>query len=188
MQGKDALLVIDVQNDFCAGGALAVSDGDAVIPVLNRYIEKFRAAKLPILATRDWHPKETKHFKAHGGLWPPHCVQGTRGADFHPELAVPKEAIIVSAGMGYDEEGYSGFDGVDANGTKLADLLRRLGVERLFVGGLATDYCVKQTVLDGLKEGFQVVLIEDAVRGVNLEPNDSAHAMREMTEAGATIV
>jgi nicotinamidase/pyrazinamidase len=90
--------------------------------------------------------------------------------------------------MGYDEEGYSGFDGVDANGTKLADLLRRLGVERLFVGGLATDYCVKQTVLDGLKEGFQVVLIEDAVRGVNLEPNDSAHAMREMTEAGATIV
>ncbi|HWP56283.1 MAG TPA: nicotinamidase [Candidatus Acidoferrales bacterium] len=186
MAGKDALLIIDVQNDFCPGGALPVAEGDQVVPVLNRYIDKFRAANLPILATRDWHPEKTKHFKAYGGLWPVHCVQGTRGAEFHPELRLPKDAIIISAGMKADEEGYSGFEGVDARGEKLADVLRELGVERVFVGGLATDYCVRHTVLDALKEGFQVVLIEEGVRGVNLKPDDSARAIQEMIQAGAT--
>lgn len=185
MQGKDALLIIDVQNDFCPGGALAVRDGDWVVPVLNRYIEKFRAAKLPILVTRDWHPEKTRHFKAYGGLWPVHCVQGSPGAEFHPNLALPREAVVISAGIGPDEEGYSGFDGVDSAGERLVDVLRELGVQRLFVGGLATDYCVKHTVLDALKNGFQVVLVEDAVRGVNLQPEDSARAVQEMIQAGA---
>ena len=188
MQGKDALLIIDVQNDFCPGGALAVNDGDAVVSILNEYVAKFHAADLPILATRDWHPERTKHFKAFGGLWPPHCIQGTKGAEFHAQLAVPEETVIISAGMGADEEGYSGFDGVDSKGAKLVDVLHRLGVERVFVGGLATDYCVKHTVLDALKKGFKVVLIKDAVRGVNLEPQDAEHAVQEMLQAGATAV
>jgi nicotinamidase/pyrazinamidase len=185
MQGNDALIIIDVQNDFCPGGALPVAQGDEVVPVLNRYIEKFRLAGLPIFATRDWHPDKTRHFKAYGGLWPPHCIQGSKGAEFRADLVLPKDAVIISAGMTPDEEGYSGFDGRDNKGTRLADLLRARGVERIFVGGLATDYCVKHTVLDGLKQGFNVVLLEDAVRGVNLDPDDSNRAIEEMSRAGA---
>ncbi|OGQ49851.1 MAG: nicotinamidase [Deltaproteobacteria bacterium RIFCSPLOWO2_02_FULL_57_26] len=185
MQRKDALVVIDVQNDFCSGGSLAVTDGDKVVPVLNRYIERFKAANLPILATRDWHPEKTSHFKVYGGVWPVHCVQGTKGAEFHPDLRLPSEAVIVSAGMGADEDGYSGFQGRNHRGVKLSDLLRGMGVERIFVGGLATDYCVKHTVLDGLKEGFKVVLLEDAIRGVDLQPGDSERAIAEMVRAGA---
>lgn len=185
MQGKDALIIIDVQNDFCPGGALPVPEGDRVVPVLNRYIEKFTRAKLPIFATRDWHPEKTRHFKAYGGLWPPHCIQNTSGAEFRADLSLPKEAVIVSAGTSPDEEGYSGFEGKDNNGTGLAELLRVSGIERIFVGGLATDYCVKHTVLDGLKQGFTVVLLEDAVRGVNLHPDDAERAIEEMVSAGA---
>ena len=185
MQGKDALIIIDVQNDFCPGGALPVPDGDRVVPVLNRYIEKFTRANLPIFATRDWHPEKTKHFKAYGGLWPPHCIQNTEGAEFRADLVLPGDAVIVSAGTTFDEEGYSGFEGKDKNGTGLAELLRRSGVERIFVGGLATDYCVKHTVLDGVKQGFNVVLLEDAVRGVNLKPDDAERAIDEMVRAGA---
>ena len=185
MQGKDALLIIDVQNDFCPGGALPVTGGDRVVPALNRYIERFEKAGLPILATRDWHPEKTRHFKAHGGLWPPHCIQGTQGAEFRPDLKLPAGAVIISAGMAPDEEGYSGFEGRDDRGIGLAELLRQRGVERIFVGGLATDYCVKQTVLDGLKHGFKVVLLGDAVRGVNLQAGDSERAVAEMLRAGA---
>ena len=188
MKGKDALLIIDVQNDFCPGGALAVADGDQVVPALNRYIEKFRQRKLPILATRDWHPAKTRHFKAFGGLWPPHCIQGSKGAEFRSDLQLPSDAVVVSAGMSPDEEGYSGFEGRDDRGVALADLLRGLGVERIYVGGLATDYCVKHTVLDGVKHGFQVVLLEDASRGVNLKPGDAERAVAEMVEAGAEKV
>jgi nicotinamidase/pyrazinamidase len=185
MQGKDALVVIDVQNDFCPGGALAVADGDQVVPALNRYIERFEKSALPIFATRDWHPEKTRHFKAYGGLWPPHCIQGTKGAEFRSDLRLPRGAVVVSAGMAPDEEGYSGFDGRDERGRALADLLRLGGVERIFVGGLATDYCVKHTVLDGLKQGFKVVLLEDASRGVNLKPGDAESAVAEMLRAGA---
>ena len=185
MQGEDALLIIDVQNDFCPGGALPVTDGDKVVPALNRYIERFKKAGRPIFATRDWHPEKTRHFKAYGGLWPPHCIQGTKGAEFRPELRLPGDAVIVSAGMASDEEGYSGFEGRDDRGSGLAQLLRRHGVERIFVGGLATDYCVKHTVLDGLKHGFTVVVLGDAVRGVNLQPDDSERAIAEMMRAGA---
>lgn len=185
MQANDALVVVDVQNDFCPGGALPVAGGDKVVPVLNRYIGKFQAGKLPIVATRDWHPEKTTHFKAFGGVWPSHCVQGTGGAEFHRALNLPSDAVIVSKGAAPDEDSYSGFQGRDERGVKLSDLLRRFGVERIFVGGLATDYCVKHTVLDGLKEGFKVVLLEDAIRGVNLQPGDSERAIAEMVQAGA---
>jgi nicotinamidase/pyrazinamidase len=187
MPGKDALILVDVQNDFCPGGALPVTDGDRVIPVLNRYIDKFIKAGLPIFATRDWHPEKTSHFTTGGGPWPPHCLQGSRGAQFHPNLKLAPDVVIVSAGMGADEDGYSGFLGRDDSGAKLADLLRQRGVERIIVGGLATDYCVKHTVLDGIKEGFKVVVLRNAVRGVNLDPGDSERAFEEMSRAGAMI-
>ena len=185
MLAHDALIIVDVQNDFCPGGALAVKDGDQVVPVLNRYIEKFSQAGLPIFATRDWHPQKTIHFNTYGGQWPPHCVQGTKGAEFRADLALPQDVVIVSAGMAPDEEGYSGFEGRDHKGVGLSDLLRTYSVERIFVGGLATDYCVKHTVIDGLKQGFKVILLEDAVCGVNLDPNDSKRAIDEMLRAGA---
>ena len=188
MSQRDALILVDVQNDFCPGGALAVENGDAVVPVLNRYIERFADQRLPIFATRDWHPVKTTHFKAYGGVWPVHCVQGTHGAEFHPDLKLTPEITIVSAGTGADEDGYSGFLGRDSSGRSLAALLRDCGVDRLFVGGLATDYCVKHTVLDGIQEGFRVMLIGDAVRGVNLNPGDSEQAIEEMSAAGAIVV
>jgi nicotinamidase/pyrazinamidase len=188
MSPRDALILVDVQNDFCPGGALAVENGDEVVPVLNRYIERFVDLRLPIFATRDWHPVQTTHFKAYGGVWPVHCVQGTHGAEFHPDLKLTPEITIVSAGMGADEDGYSGFLGRDSSGRSLAALLRDRGVDRLFIGGLATDYCVKHTVLDGIQEGFQVMLIGDAVRGVNLKPGDSEQAIQEMSAAGAVLV
>jgi len=187
MQSKNALIVVDVQNDFCPGGALPVTEGDQVVSPLNRYIAKFEQAGSPIFATRDWHPVKTSHFNTSGGPWPPHCIQGSPGAEFHPALKLPSETVIVSAGMGPDEDGYSGFLGRDANGNKLVDLLRQRGVQRIFVGGLATDYCVKHTVLDGLKEDFKVVLLTDSVRGVNLQPDDSARAIKEMLNAGAEM-
>ena len=185
MEEKAALVIVDVQNDFCPGGSLPVADGDKVVPVLNRHIEKFHRAGLPIFATRDWHPARTRHFNTDGGPWPPHCVQGTEGGKFHPALALPKSAVIVSKGVSPDADSYSGFEATDAAGAGLAERLRGLGVERIFVGGLATDYCVKFTVLDGLKEGFKVTLLEDAIRGVNLRPSDSAQAIEEMVRAGA---
>jgi nicotinamidase/pyrazinamidase len=187
MQGKDALLVIDVQNDFCPGGALAVKDGDQVVAVLNRYIDRFTKAGLPILATRDWHPLQTTHFNTHGGTWPPHCIQGSKGAEFHPDLVLGENVTILSKGTDPRADEYSGFQAVSPEGIALSDLLRRLGVDRIMIGGLATDYCVKYTVLDGLKESFKVVLLTDCIRGVNLDPGDSARAIEEMTRAGAEI-
>jgi nicotinamidase/pyrazinamidase len=188
MQAKDALIIVDVQNDFCPGGALAVSGGDEVVAVLNRVIERFAEAGLPIFATRDWHPKNTSHFKTHGGLWPAHCIQGTKGAEFHAELKLGNDAVVVSKGMAPDEDSYSGFQATDASGTPLAELLRLKEVGRILVGGLATDYCVKHTVLDGLAEGFEVVLLADAIRAVNLKPDDGESAIDEMVRAGAVQV
>ena len=195
MQAKDALIIVDVQNDFCPGGALAVSGGDEVVPVLNRAIERFTKAGLPIFATRDWHPEKTNHFKAYGGIWPVGCrtyleraAKGTRGAEFHAGLELGKDTVVVSAGMVPDEDGYSGFQARDPSGARLAELLQRKGVERIIVGGLATDYCVKHTVLDGLKEGFKVLLLADAIRAVNLKPHDGELAIAEMIRAGAVKV
>ena len=185
MEPNAALILVDVQNDFCPGGALAVKDGDQVVPVLNRYIKKFAEAGLPIVATRDWHPENTRHFVSGGGIWPRHCVQGTEGANFHRQLAIDSRVIVVSKGESPDADSYSGFDAVTRDKTRLGDFLRARGIRRLYVGGLATDYCVKHTVLDGLKAGFEVVILEGAIRGVNLQPDDAKHAMEEMLRAGA---
>ncbi|MFA4044319.1 MAG: hypothetical protein HZRFUVUK_001105 [Candidatus Fervidibacterota bacterium] len=179
----DALVIVDVQRDFCAGGALAVPDGDAVVQPLNSYIEVFKSANLPIVATRDWHPPNHISFREHGGLWPPHCVQGTEGAEFHPQLKLPEETLIISKATQPDLEAYSGFEG-----TELESLLKSKGVKRLFVGGLATDYCVKMTVLDALKLGFTTFLLEDAIRGVNVNPSDSERAIDEMLSNGAIAI
>jgi nicotinamidase/pyrazinamidase len=185
MREKSALIIVDVQNDFCPGGALAVKNGDDVVTALNRYIARFKAAGLPIFATRDWHPAKTTHFKEYGGPWPAHCVQGTQGAAFHADLRLADDMVVVSKGTAVDEDAYSGFQGRNQMGVPLADLLSAQGIERIFIGGLATDYCVKATALDGLKHGFQVVLLSDAIRGVNLSPDDSALALVAMAKAGA---
>ena len=187
MQAHDALLLVDVQKDFCPGGKLAVSEGDQIVPVLNQYIEEFKAAHLPVFATRDWHPEQTIHFNTGGGVWPPHCIQGTAGAEFHPDLALFEDVVIISSGTRPDEQGFSGFEGKDAEGKPLLDLLREQGVQRLFVGGLATDYCVRSTVLDALRFGFRVVLVKDAIRGVDLKSGDSRRAIEEMIREGAEI-
>jgi nicotinamidase/pyrazinamidase len=184
MKGKSALLIIDVQNDFCSDGSLEVPGGDEVVPVLNQYIERFSRSQLPIIATRDWHPEKTIHFKAYGGPWPPHCIQGSKGAEFHPDLKLPEGVEVISSGMEYDSHGYSAFEGVDSQGRNLTTTLRENGVAHLYVGGLATDYCVKHTALDALKQGFEVTLLEDAIRGVNEE--DAIRAVRQMLDAGAT--
>ncbi|MBI4409716.1 MAG: bifunctional nicotinamidase/pyrazinamidase [Gemmatimonadetes bacterium] len=185
MATQSALLVVDVQNDFCPGGALAVPEGDRVVPVLNDYIARFREAGVPVYASRDWHPRETRHFKAWGGKWPPHCIQDTRGAQFHAELRLPKDAVIVSKGMDPEQDAYSAFQAQDANGAALEQSLRQRGVQRLYVGGLATDYCVRASTLDALKQGFQAVLLLDAVKGIDLEPGDIARSIDEMVRSGA---
>lgn len=187
MADKRALLVIDVQDDFCPGGALPVPEGDRVVPVLNAYIARFQAANLPVIATRDWHPPVTKHFKDYGGLWPPHCIEGTPGAAYHRDLRLPPETIIVTKGDDPDVDAYSGFQGHTDDGRSLEQVLRDLGIVHLYVGGLATDYCVRATVLDALKAGFRVTLLEDAIRGVDVQPGDSARAIAEMRAAGADI-
>lgn len=185
MRLKRALLIVDLQNDFCLGGALAVKEGDRIVPTVNRYIKAFVKAKLPIFASRDWHPKVTKHFKQYGGQWPKHCLQNTKGARFHPKLRLPKEAIILSKGMDPEEDSYSAFHAVDSNGAEFSNLLKLFGIDELYVCGLATDYCVKWSALDALKFGFKVKLLSDAIKGVNLRPEDSEDAIKEMVTRGA---
>ena len=182
-----ALLIVDVQNDFCPGGALAVAGGDEVVPVLNAYAEAFVAAGCLVVADRDYHPSRTTHFAQFGGAWPAHCVQGTPGAEYHPDLKLPRETVHVLKGMGAEEDAYSVFQGRDPTGRPLGELLKERGVRRLYVGGLATDYCVRHTVLDGLKAGFAVVVLEDACRGVNVQPGDADRALSEMRAAGAIL-
>ncbi|RJS91531.1 isochorismatase family protein, partial [Candidatus Bathyarchaeota archaeon] len=147
---------------------------------LNKYIEKFSKAGALIVATRDWHPPNHVSFKGYGGNWPPHCIQGTPGAEFHPDLNLPKETKIISKATLADKEAYSGFDG-----TELEIELKNAGIQRVFIGGLATDYCVKSTVLDALKIGFETVLLIDAIKGVDVNPGDSERAIKEMIERGA---
>ena len=184
----DALVVVDLQNDFCPGGSLGIAGGDRVIPILNRYMQRFRELKAPIYASRDWPPPVTKHFQAHGGVWPPHCVQGTKGAEFHPAVTLPPDVVIVSKGMDPEQDAYSCFQAQDPDGMDFAVSLGEHGIQRLFVGGLATDYCVRSTVLDALHEGFQVVVLEDAIGAVDLRPGDGDRAIEEMRAAGATFV
>ncbi|MGZ8843370.1 MAG: isochorismatase family protein [Pyrinomonadaceae bacterium] len=177
-----ALVIVDVQNDFCPGGSLAVAHGDEVVAPLNQLIGEFLDRGEPVIKTRDWHPAETKHFKPHGP-WPVHCVQETHGAEFHPGLKDDPRITIISKGMNESADGYSGFDG-----TNLAQLLKDQGVKEVWVGGLATDYCVKHTVLDALREEFEVKALADAMRAVNVNPDDGAKAVEDMRTAGAEIV
>jgi nicotinamidase/pyrazinamidase len=180
VQSGDALLVVHVQRDFLPGGALAVTHGDRVVPVLNQYIEVFQGKGLSIFASRDWHPANHCSFLTQGGPWPPHCVQGSPGAQFAPGLRLPRDAAIISSATRQDREAYSGFEDTD-----LHDRLQALGIERLFVGGLATDYCVLATVKDGLSLGYKVFLLEDAVHAVNVHPDDGKKAWKEMLRLGA---
>ena len=183
LQPGDALIVVDVQKDFLPGGALAVPEGDAVIAPLNIWIARFQATGLPVIATRDWHPPKHCSFREQGGPWPAHCVADTPGAAFADDLQLPEDAWIVSKATEASREAYSGFQGTD-----LAERLKAAGVRRLFVGGLATDYCVRNTVKDALANGFAVLLLIDAIRAVNVNPGDGDRAIAEMTAAGAVPV
>ena len=176
----DALLIVDVQNDFLPGGSLAVSHGDEVVPILNRYIKSFAAQQLPVYATRDWHPVQHCSFHAQGGPWPPHCVAETSGAQFAAALQLPPSAVIISKATTAEQDAYSGFQGTD-----LDNRLRAANIGRLYIGGLATDYCVLNTVRDALRLGYKVLLLGDAIRAVDAQPGDGTRAKEEMTKLGA---
>lgn len=178
----DALVVVDLQRDFLPGGALAVPGGDEVIDPLKDAIAEFEQAGLPVYYSRDWHPPDHVSFQAQGGPWPPHCVAGTEGAEFAPSLRPPQEAAIISKATTRERDAYSAFDGTD-----LADRLKADGVRRVFVGGLATDYCVRATVLDARASGFDVEVLGDAVRAVEVEAGDGERALQEMVSSGANL-
>ena len=182
-----ALLIVDVQNDFCPGGALAVRDGDAVIPVLNRIAARAAALGFPVYASRDWHPEDSRHFTTHGGRWPPHCIAGTQGARLNANLDLPPGTLIVTKGVGRDDDGYSAFEGnIAGRGSLLADLRAR-GVNELIVGGLATDYCVRASALDARSRGFDVTVVADGIRAVDVEPGDGDRAIEEMKAGGIKV-
>jgi nicotinamidase/pyrazinamidase len=179
--GEDAaLIIVDVQNDFCPGGALPVPFGEQVVPVLNDYVRKFISAGARVYATRDWHPPDHTSFTANGGPWPPHCIQHTEGAEYYEHLHLPRDTTIISKADA-ERDAYSGFDGTD-----LSKHLQRYGIRTVFVGGLATEYCVKQTILDALRRGFETFVLEDAIRGIS--QRDSARAIEEMLAKGAQRV
>jgi nicotinamidase/pyrazinamidase len=187
---KTALVVVDVQNDFAdPNGSLYVSGGETIVPVVNEEMARARDAGAHVFYTQDWHPESTPHFQKDGGIWPVHCVQDTWGAAFHPELHV--DGDVVRKGTG-GEDGYSGFTIRDPSSgaeksTELADLLRKRGIERVVVVGLATDYCVKETALDAVRLGFETTVRADAMRAVDLQPGDGDRALKEMTAAGARL-
>jgi nicotinamidase/pyrazinamidase len=180
LRDGDALMLVDVQKDFCAGGALAVDRGDEVVPVLNRWIGAALDARVPVYASRDWHPVRHPSFTALGGRWPPHCIQNTDGASFHAGLVLPPSTIVVTKGVRFDRDQNSAFDG-----TGLAAELRRSGITRLWVGGLAQDVCVRATVLDARREGLEAIVIADATMPVTVEGARSAE--EEMRRAGAAF-
>jgi nicotinamidase/pyrazinamidase len=175
-------LVVDVQRDFCPSGALGVNGGDEIIPELNKVIDASEGLGLPIFFTRDWHPPNHISFKSRGGDWPPHCVQGSLGAEFHPRLRIPSNAIIISKGTDPDSEAYSGFEGTD-----LGDRLHNLGIDEIFLGGLTTDYCVRESTLDALRAGFTVSVLGDCIRAVNARPGDGERSLADMRRAGAKV-
>jgi nicotinamidase/pyrazinamidase len=180
LKSGDALLIVDVQKDFCPGGALPVEDGDQIVPVINRWIAGTRAKRIPVYVSRDWHPVGHMSFHERGGPWPPHCIQDSDGAKFHPDLALPDSTIIVTKGVRFDQDQNSAFDQ-----TGLAVQLRRDGIRRLWIAGLAEDVCVLATVLDACREGFEVVLIEKATRPIT--PEGGEKARQQMEDAGAHI-
>jgi nicotinamidase/pyrazinamidase len=175
----DALIVVDLQNDFLPGGSLAVRDGDRVIAPINALMPKFPV----VFATRDWHPREHRFFQRYGGPWPDHCIAGTPGADFDERLARQHVDVVISKGIDPQTDGYSGFAA-----TQLENDLRTRGVERVFVCGLATDYCVKATALDAMHAGFEVFVIADAIAAVNVDPGDEAAAIAGLRSAGIELI
>lgn len=179
---NDALVVVDVQNDFCPGGALAVEQGDRVVPILNRWIERAQGGGAVITASRDWHPADHVSFTDRGGPWPVHCVEHTSGAAYHPDLRLPEQTIEILKGRDANRDQYSAFDD-----TGLGEQLRERDVRRVWVGGLALDVCVRASVLDALDEGFEVHLIRAATRAVNANPGDGERAIDEMKQAGTIV-
>lgn len=187
---KKALLIVDVQNDFCPSGALPVADGDKVVEPINKMIEYAHKNGWLVVASRDWHPPVTKHFKDYGGIWPVHCVKNTKGAGFHPDLRFLPGTIIISKAISADEDGYSAFDGTTDNmhyRLPLREFLKSNGIAEAYICGLATDYCVKATVLDAVKNGFKTTIVLDACRAVNINPDDGDKAVEEMEKEGAFI-
>lgn len=182
LQPGDALIVVDLQRDFLPGGALAVPQADQIVTTINSYLSAFATRNLPIFLTRDWHPANHCSFKQYGGTWPPHCVQGTAGAQWPDGLQVPDSAHVVSKGSDPENDAYSGFEG-----TSLLDLLHTQKVLRVFVAGVATDYCVRATVLDARRYGLAVVVLAEAIRGINREHGDESRSLREMMEGGAVF-
>jgi nicotinamidase/pyrazinamidase len=180
-QSGDALIVVDVQRDFCPGGSLAIEQGDEVVPVLNDWIDRAAEAGVPVVASRDWHAADHVSFKPQGGPWPVHCVQESAGAAFHPELKLPDDAVIVTKGDRCDRDQYSAFDA-----TGLADDLKARGVERVWIGGLAEDVCVRATALDAAKAGFETNVIAAATKPVTASGGETARD--DMRAAGVTIV
>ena len=178
----DALIVVDMQRDFMPGGALPVPEADTIVPIINRYIQIFENRGGTIIATRDWHPANHISFTTRGGPWPPHCIQGTSGAEFHPELVLPRNTIIVSKATDPDKEAYSGFDDTDLN-----NILQERSVSRIFVCGVATNYCVKATAIDGVKLGYTVIVLLDAVRGIDIPPGSVDKALNEMLDTGIIL-
>ncbi|MDV6344621.1 isochorismatase family protein [Nitrosomonas sp. Is37] len=179
----DALVIIDMQNDFLPGGSLAVPMADTIVPVINRYLKLFHEYGLPVFATRDWHPPDHCSFQQQGGPWPPHCIATTTGAAFHPEIEFPINTQVISKATTAEKDAYSGF-----TDTQLHTLLQELGIRRLFVGGVATEYCVLNTVKDALQYHYTTFVLKDAICAINLKPEDGLHAQEEMERLGAALI
>lgn len=177
----DAFLLVDMQKDFCPGGALAIENGDKIVPVINKWVERFIHHQLPVLASRDWHPRNHVSFASEGGRWPPHCIQDTAGAEFHEALHLPQSAIIVTKGVRFDQDQNSAFDQ-----TGLGVFLKRKGVCRLFIAGLALDVCVLATAIDARAMGFEVVLLSEATRPV--DPGKGNEALARMQKARVQVI
>jgi nicotinamidase/pyrazinamidase len=175
---SEALLIIDFQNDFTSGGALEVPEGDEIAEPVKGLAERFEI----VMATRDWHPPDHASFETQGGPWPVHCVRGTPGAEFHPAMDEVALDEVVDVGREREDEGYSGFEK-----SELANLLRERGVEKVYVTGLATDYCVRASAIDACREGLDTTVVEDAVRAVNVNPDDGERAIEDMKQAGAKV-
>ena len=180
---RDALIVVDVQKDFLSGGSLPVPKGEKILPFLNYYLKLFTKSEGKVFATRDWHPINHISFKKQSGIWPSHCISGTKGAEFHPKLGLPNNTIIISKATNANKESYSGFDE-----TELYEILKKDEIFNVFLGGLATEYCVKNTVLDALNLGFNTFFLEDASQGIELRPGDIANSIKIMQTKGARLV
>ncbi len=183
MDKQDALLLVDIQNDFFPGGSLGIHDAGAIIPVVNAMIDKAVENEAVIYASRDWHPEEHISFVEQGGRWPRHCVRNTSGAAFHPEVILPMHTMIISKGTHPAFDQYSAFDR-----TELVESLNKLGIRRVWVGGLAQDICVKETMVDGVENGFSMILVRQATRPAEVNPGDGRSAINEMKDCGVRIV